>query len=297
VNESTLFAVQRLRNALRANALFSLVSGAVVALSSGWLAKQLADLPTLIVLSAGIGLIAFGVGVLAVSVAGARTVWRLGWTIAAADVTWIVGSIAALALVDLTSLGRVVITVVGVAVALLTVAEVRALRHLAPLAANLDSSRLETVRRFVEFDAPIDIGWDVVSDHELYGRLAPNLHAVEVVSDAPYGARRCTSRSGESWSETCNTFVDDHRFEVQVDTSDNPYSLAVMGAVFRVDALGTHRSRASAVFRYEGRATVRGAFLAAAMPMAFAVVLRRIANGWAAEAARRTTLDRPRSNA
>jgi len=179
------------------------------------------------------------------------------------------------------------VAAIGACVLALAVAEVMALRQLSSFAASVDRSRLETVRRNVDLAAPAAIAWEVVSDHELYGRLAPNLSAVHVLSDSDHGQRRCVARSGESWTESCDVFPDDRRYEVNVDTSDYPYPLVSMAAVFRVDEIDEQHCRASAVFRYERRPTVRGALLAAGMPTAFAVIMRRITNGWAIEAQHR----------
>ncbi len=286
MNDATLLAVQRVRHVLRANSVFSIIAGVGVAVSSAWLARQLGGPPT-VVAAIGLGVVAFGFVVLAVSVAGAHVVWRGGCLVAVADGVWVGISIPVVVVVELTTAGVMAVSVVGAGVMALAVVEVVALRRLHPLAGSLDGSRLETVRRSVEFDAPAATAWEVVSDHELYGRLAPNLSAVHVLSDSDHGQRRCVARSGESWTESCDVFPDDRRYEVNVDTSDYPYPLAVMAAVFRVEEISEQRSRASAVFRYERRSGLRGAALAAAMPPAFALIMRRITNGWAAEAKNR----------
>jgi len=287
VNDATLVAVQRVRNVLRANTAFSVIAGLAVAGSSAWLTRQLAGTPTLALAAIGLGVVAFGIIVLTVSVSGACTVWRGGRLVAVADLVWVAISIPIIMFGDLTAAGVAVVAVVGTCVLALAVAEVDALRQLSPFAASLDSSRLETVRRSVDLAAPGEIGWEVVSDHELYGRLAPNLSAVHVLSDSDHGQRRCVARSGESWTESCDVFHDDRRYEVSVDTTDYPYPLVSMAAVFRVDEIDEQHCRASAVFRYERQSTVRGALLAAGMPTAFAVIMRRITNGWAIEAQQR----------
>lgn len=292
MTDPVLVAMQRVRNVLRVNTVFSIVAGVGVAASSAWLARQLGGLPTLAVVAIGLGVVAFGIIVLTISVAGARTVWTGGRLVAAADLLWVAISIPVVIVGDLTTAGVIAVSVVGSGLMALAVAEVLVLRALSPFASGLNGSRLETVRCSVAFDAPAAIGWDVVSDHELYGRLAPNLTAVHLLSDADsdHGQRRCVARSGESWTESCDVFPDERRYEVNVDTSDYPYPLASMAAVFRVDEIDEQHCRAFAVFRYERRPTLRGALLAAAMPAAFSVIMRRITHGWAAEVEHRAKL-------
>ncbi len=229
MNDSALVAVQRVRNVLRANTAFSVITGLAVAGSSAWLTQQLAGTPTLAVAAIVLGVAAFGIIVPSVSVAGARTVWRGGRLVAVADLGWVAISIPIVVIGDLTAAGVAVVAVVGACVLALAVAEVVALRQLSPFAASVDRSRLEPVRRSVDLAAPAAIGWEVVSDHELYGRLAPNLSAVHVLSDSDHEQRRCVARSGESWTESCDVFPDDRRYQVNVDTSDYPYPLVSMG--------------------------------------------------------------------
>ena len=299
MTDPVLRAVQRVRTVLRVNTVFSIVSGVAVAASSAWLAQQLGGPSTLAVVAIGLSVVVFGFIAMAVSVAGARTVWRGGCLIAAADLAWVAISIPVVIIGEVTTAGVIAVSIVGSGVLALAIAEVVVLRVLSPFANALDSSRLETVRRSVAFDAPAAIGWEVVSDHDLYGRLAPNLSAVHLLSDADdhNGQRRCVARSGESWTESCDVFPDERRYEVNVDTSDYPYPLVSMAAAFRVDEIDDQRSRASAVFRYERQPTLRGALLAAGMPAAFAIIMRRITNGWAVEAehraARPTAQTRP----
>lgn len=292
MTDPVLVAVQRVRIVLRINFVFSIVAGVGVAALSAWLARQLGGLPTFAVVAIGVGVVAFGIAVLTISVAGARTVWTGGRLVAAADLVWVAISIPVMIIGDVTTAGVTAVLVVGSCVMALAVAEVVALRALSPVASGLDGSGLETVRCSAAFDAPVAIVWEVVSDHELYGRLAPNLTAVHLLSeaDSDHGQRRCVARSGESWAESCDVFPDEHRYEVNVDTSDYPYPLASMAAVFRVDEIDEQHCRAIALFRYERRPTLRGALLAAAMPAAFSVIMRRITHGWAVEVDHRAKL-------
>lgn len=132
MSDPTLAAAQRVRNVLRANALFSWVSGTAVALSSAWLGRQLGDAPTIVVAGVGLGVVAFGVVVLAVSRSDVRSLWRGGRLIAAADVVWVVVSAVALVVGELTTSGAVAVAAVAAGVGALAVGEIVTLRQLAP---------------------------------------------------------------------------------------------------------------------------------------------------------------------
>ena len=67
MTDPVLVAMQRVRNVLRVNTVFSIVAGVGVAASSAWLARQLGGLPTLAVVAIGLGVVAFGIIVLTIS--------------------------------------------------------------------------------------------------------------------------------------------------------------------------------------------------------------------------------------
>ncbi|MBA3250181.1 MAG: SRPBCC family protein, partial [Geodermatophilaceae bacterium] len=136
---------------------------------------------------------------------------------------------------------------------------------------------------------PPAVVWPVVSDHELYGRLAPNLGKVEVVEGEGTGMRRrCEDTLGRGWTETCTLWNDGHEYAVAVDTADYPYPLGEMEGHWaaRPDVGG---SLVTMRFRFVPRPGVTGGAFAAVMLLAFRPVLRRILRGWERELAARAS--------
>ncbi|MDX1747281.1 MAG: SRPBCC family protein [Halobacteriales archaeon] len=73
-------------------------------------------------------------------------------------------------------------------------------------------------------DAPQPAIWDVITDHELYGDVAPNLTSVEVVDGAEETmVRRCVDTGGYAWTEACTTWEDGQRFGVEVDVANSEF--------------------------------------------------------------------------
>lgn len=67
-------------------------------------------------------------------------------------------------------------------------------------------------------DAPAPVVWDVITDHDLYAAVAPNLSTVEVVDGEGEGmVRRCVDASGNEWTETCTRWEAGEGFAVTVD--------------------------------------------------------------------------------
>lgn len=64
---------------------------------------------------------------------------------------------------------------------------------------------------------PRSVAWAVVTDHELYGRLAPNLSNVHVQSGSGTDlVRVCSNNNGDAWTETCTVWDEGERFEANV---------------------------------------------------------------------------------
>jgi ribosome-associated toxin RatA of RatAB toxin-antitoxin module len=73
-------------------------------------------------------------------------------------------------------------------------------------------------------DAPVEVVWDVVTDHELYAEAAPNLSTVEVVEGDRDGmVRRCVDADGNEWTETCTRWDERSGFAVAVDVADSDF--------------------------------------------------------------------------
>ena len=140
------------------------------------------------------------------------------------------------------------------------------------------SVRQVDVRRRVA--APASTVWPVITDHALYGRLAPNLSRVEVAAGEGLGmTRRCYDAVGRGWTETCTLWDEGREYGVEVDTSDYPYPLEVMRGRWSVEPDG-EGSIITMHFEFAPRPGPVGATFAAAMRLLFRPVVARIMRGW-----------------
>lgn len=102
-----------------------------------------------------------------------------------------------------------------------------------------------------EINAPRDILWKVITDHQLYGEAASNLSKVEVVKGDGEGMhRRCYNEKGEGWNETCILWQEGHIYSFDVDTSDYPYPLSKMQGTWGIKKDGD-KHKAYLRFDYE----------------------------------------------
>lgn len=286
-NTELRLAAQRLRNTLRLNALTSGIGGFVAAAAPGVIDRWLDTGRPAWVRAVGIGLVVFAVTVFAVG--GARMSRLLRWTpvIVAGDVAWVVASAGTIASDWYATGGDVLVGGVAVMVAAFAVRQAttsRRTRAGRPSQREVDEvPPVEVVHIERAVRATRARAWEVITDHELYGRLAPNLSRVHATSgNGPGLERSCSNRAGDTWRETCTLWSDHDRFDVAVDTTNYPYPLDEMRGSWSVTAHASDTDRCvlGMDFRYRPRPGVRGRLFAAAMQAAFPVVLRRILTGW-----------------
>ncbi len=284
-------AATRLRNLLRANALFSTVTGLVAAVAAGPVAELLGVDQVWVVRVLGGALVAFAGVVFVVS--GVRTSLLLpaSLIVSIGDLVWVAGTLAAFALGWLSTSGVVAMGATGVIVLGLGLAQLRA-RAAAVRAIAASDGDFDEVPpiEVVTFDRPASVTpeqlWPVMIDHELYAKLALNLTAAKGLTPDGLGFQRsCTDTAGRSWSETCTLWEPGRRFDVDVDTSDYPYPLGRMQGSWRVEPAGPEGSTVGMTFAFQPTPGLRGRFFVAVMHLAFPSILKRIVRGWIRAAA------------
>lgn len=271
----------------RLNAAFSAVTGVSALVARGVVADALA-VPAPAVTIVGIGLITFAAGL---TVLSSRPVERLsGWgkAVSTADAGWVVASIAFLAAHTPEASGTALVLTTSMVVGALAAAQW----------ASRDEGDNRRGPRVIEVasdvDATADDLWEVMTDSDLYGRLAPNLSKVGEFSTGSDGTptqRRCWDRLGKHWDETCTAWSPGQTYSVRVhtDAPDYPYPLRALRGMWSVAPLDPDRSRVTIRFEFDPRPGVAGSAFAASLFASGPAISKRIISGWAKEAAARTT--------
>lgn len=261
-----------LRAALRTNAAFSLLSGLVLACGGWWY------LPLLLV---GLAVAGFGLVVAGIAAVPANQLRRKAIPVIVADILGVAASIIVVTEVRLPVAVAIAAGVVATTVAVLAGWQTAGLAAIRPNDPLADLDIIEASRRL---PVPPHRIWPLLADHQLYGRLAPNLSDVEVISQPGETLRRrCTSTNGQQWQETCTLWDEGRRFAVEVDTSDYPYPITVMRGLWQVDP---HPQGSTITMRFALQATptIRGGLFVLFMRLMFGPALARIFNGWEREA-------------
>lgn len=286
---SARLAAQRLRNTLRANAATSFCGGFVATLAPGTLDRLLGTGETGWIRLVGIGLIGFALAVGTVGASRTSTMLRATPAITSADTGWSLASAITIAAGWFDTAGAVVVGAVAIVVAVFAARQMRHGRRThrhspASIDAFDETPAVEVAHIERTIEASVRDAWLVVTDHELYGRLASNLSRVHAhTGNGPGLQRSCANRGGRQWNESCTLWRDDDRFEVEVDTSDYPYPLAEVRGAWSVRAVDPNRTTVAIDFRFQPQATLRGRAFAAVMSAGIPLVVRRILTGWERE--------------
>lgn len=273
-----------------------MVGGLVCLVAGGWTSTVLGTGQAGLVRLLGLGLVVFAFDVAAV--AGARVSRLVRWApvVSIADAVWVAATAVTVAAGWYSTAGVIVVVLVAAMVAGFGAAQLRTWQHHRSTVGSRPVSMFDEVPpvEVAHVERKVlgrqHIAWGVVTDHELYGRLAPNLSAVHVQSGTGAGmVRVCSNNAGEEWSETCTVWDEGDRFEVNVRTDHYPYPLAVMRGSWWVRPDTPQTSVVGMDFRYQPLPGTKGRVFAALMQAGFPVVLRRILRGWEHEIAHRNT--------
>lgn len=264
---------------LRSNAAYSVVTGGLAVAAPEAAARSLA-VPAALLIAVGVGLIAFGVGVAWLS-AGTRATPTAGLIIAGADTAWVASMVMFLA-VSTTPTS-------GTALVVATTAPVAAFAVLQALSAlRLQDPSLRTIEVHRTIEAAPDATWAVVTDHDLYARLAPNLSRVGPfvpTQGTAQTGRRCWDVRGRYWDETLTSWEPGRAFSVEVDTRADsyPYPLDEMRGTWSLTACGPDRTLVTMRFEVLPRRGAAGRAFASTLAATGPAMMRTIIAGWESE--------------
>ena len=279
-------AATKLRNLLRINSEFSLVTGTIGLVAALPIASLFAVDQVWIIRALGAGLMGFAAVVFLVSGTKTSTLRTWGQIISLNDLGWVLGTLAVIAVGWMSSAGVLVMGLTGLVVFVLAIAQMRARsRLIALLVASEATSNESPPVEILEFtrsssSSMVEL-WPIMTDHSLYGELALNLKAVQSITpDGPGFERACTDSLGRTWSETCTLWEGGRRFDIDVDISDYPYPLQVVQGSWRVDPGQQSASDIGMRFAIQPKPGLYGRLVVPSMHLTFTPILKRIAKGW-----------------
>lgn len=115
-------------------------------------------------------------------------------------------------------------------------------------------------------NAPKSEVWNIISDVGNYHKVtATGIDHVEIIEGEGLGLKRvCADSNGNSWEETCTSWVPEKEFAFKVNTQKENYSLPFkeLSAIWKVDEIEDNKTKITIDMSYEFKnAFLGGLFL------------------------------------
>lgn len=220
-----------LRRALLANAIFSTVSGLLMAVQPALVGDWLGlDGGALVLRSLGGGLILFAATLIYIATRPRVATWQ-ALLASAADFLWVVGSLVLLLISPqlFAPGGKALVLAVAGAVFLFGVWQIWAIDRAHRIAATGEYRHCVVVTT----NAPADVMWQVVGNMGEIQRYMPELSHSTILDDQPPGVgavRVCATHAGQQWAEECTAFEPGRSFTVRfrAEAADFPFPVRTM---------------------------------------------------------------------
>lgn len=288
-------ALQRLRLALTANALFSGACGSAAIIATAPIARSLGDWPEWLILGIGMGLTGF-----AAAIFFTVRYLRFGsvFLISLLDLLWVVTTTPLILFTDLLSRdGKVIVAAIGLVVFLFAGAQFFYLRRALLNATSRPGLYRHCMR--ISVTAQPDQIWRVIRDLGGIYRHSSSLASTEILGgDAiePGIVRVCQNQQGAKWGEQLIEISDKERtlyLEFQTEEPGFPFPFSVMNGGWNV-VPAPNGAIVDIWWNITPRVRYFGWILVALMTVALNRDMRRVLASMEAEALGRSAMTKPR---
>lgn len=275
--------MKNLKLALRLNAAFSLITGAILTLFSHSAASLFGVSLTAPFWLIGIGLLLFSAVVYSVSCQSPVHLIYV-FAIIILDIGWVIGSIAVitLGLFDISSAGYSAIASVAVIVSGFAIHQSHALMHTHSAGNTAPRKSFRFVRSINSDRATV---WKAISDLNNYHNIAPNIDETHIVSGEGEGMVRTCSHGGNSWTETCTVWEPGQEYSFLIDTAapDYPYPLKFLQGTWRAHSSGNGKTDIEMLFKFEYNHSIQALLIHPFMGNWFSGVCEELLDNWERE--------------
>ncbi len=268
--------MNQLQGALRANAIFSSLSGLLLILFHRQTAVIFEVPKSRVFWVVGIALLYFAI-TLVYEIYKQRALGVL--FIIIQDLLWVFASMFILLypVFQISGAGELLIAVVALVVLFMAIWQSKAL-------ADIDSSgsgekQLEFERVFHANKKDV---WKLISDVGNYHLVAPNIDTVEIISGEGEGMLRKCSHQKDSWTESCSLWVEEQEYAFEVDTSDPdyPYPFKKLKGSWSLDELGQDQTRVLMRFEFEYKRSFHKLLLHPFLKWKFSKIAEELLDNW-----------------
>ncbi len=269
--------MNKLQKFLTANAVFSILNGALLLLFQEKFIKIFKVEPGNFFTILGILLLFFAL-TLIIEIKKQRAISIL-WIIIQ-DALWVIGSIVLLIFnpFNISTEGNIIIAIVGLVVLILGLGQAKGL-------AKIDE-RDKKGQKVFKFKRKVkgtkSKVWEVISDVANYHKVAPNIDGSKVISGEKKGMVRSCSHGKDSWTETCTLWEDEKQYSFIVDTQapDYPYPLKSLKGTWIVNEISNNKNEIIMVFEFEYKKYFQNILIHPMMKHQFTKVCKELLDNW-----------------
>ncbi|HAS43411.1 MAG TPA: hypothetical protein DCS93_23225 [Microscillaceae bacterium] len=228
-----------LNRALTANFLTSLLFGIILIFFQAQVAQLFGVTPHVVFPIIGAGLLLFALSI-AIEIKKQRPL-AIFW-ISAQDALWVITSAVVLVWQPwpISAAGYWIIDGVAMLVLLFCVLQIKGLAQIN----TRNGAKILTFKRVI--NAPQARVWEIITQFEEFHLVAPNIDAVEILSDQTQGTGmiRACSHGSKSWQETCTLWDEGKKYAFEVDTQapDYPFPFAALRGTWELYPLNEQRT-------------------------------------------------------
>lgn len=269
--------MNKLKNSLLINAIFSSASGIVLIVFSQQIGGLFGTTNSSVFWIIGIALLIFA-STIAYEVVKQRPLAVL-WIIAQ-DFLWVLGSIIILIVNPfvISKAGNSTIAVVALIVLFLGINQSKAL-------AQVDSGSVKKYKHF-RFERIVkatkqDV-WKVIADVANYDKVAPNIDDVKIISGEGEGMVRSCSHGKDSWTETCSKWVEEKSYSFEVNTAapDYPYPFKFLKGTWEVEEIDNTTTKIIMLFDFQYKHKIQNVLLHPVLKGKFRKTANKLLDNW-----------------
>ena len=199
------------------------------------------------------------------------------------DYLWVLGSIIIVAfkLLDIASVGYVIIVVIAVLVLLMGINQSYALAKTDELH-HPGEKQLYFEKHIKSNKEKV---WQVISDVGNYHKIAPNIDKVNIISGKGEGMVRSCSHGKDTWTETCTLWIEGTVFAFSVDTTpvDYPYPFKMLYGRWEVEETGSADCKIEMTFTFRYKKSYQRWLLHPILKYKFTKIVQKLLENWQKE--------------
>ncbi|MEM8969660.1 MAG: SRPBCC family protein [Bacteroidota bacterium] len=272
--------MNQLQKSLRANALFSGISGITLITLSRSIAELFGTENNTVFWITGIALIVFSATIV-YEIAKQRPLAIL-WIIVQ-DFLWVIGSIVLLVFnpFSISSTGMLIIGLVALIVLYMAINQASAL-------GKVDAHPTQPGKQW-QFERIVNADktsvWQLISDIGNYDMFAPNIDNVTIVSGEGEGMVRACSHGKDSWTETCSLWNEgkSYAYTVHTDKPDYPYPFKLLKGFWAVEEINESTTKIIMRFDFQYRHRFQNVLLHPLFRAKFSKVAEELLDNWQRE--------------